>query len=212
MAMAIFTVPDFIGIPRGQLLFTGVGKIGSIKSRGDRLAVCVFYPHRPGEPIDRAAVQHAFRDEGWEWPAICGQIGDDFYGDITCQIRGPIARAHVALVGDAGFCPSPLSGQGTSLALCGAYCLAAELASSPVPLALARYQERMLPFVQLNQDVALKLARDAAPTSRSALRMRTLAMRTLPYVPWAGLVMKLAMRGVRRAAHALDLPRYQLAA
>ena len=33
----------------------------------------------------------------------------------------------VALVGDAGYCCSPLSGQGTSVALLGAYILAGEL-------------------------------------------------------------------------------------
>ena len=33
----------------------------------------------------------------------------------------------VALVGDAGYCASPLSGMGTSLALVGAYLLAGEL-------------------------------------------------------------------------------------
>ena len=38
------------------------------------------------------------------------------------------SKNRVALVGDAGYCASPLSGQGTSLApLVGAYILAGEL-------------------------------------------------------------------------------------
>ncbi|MFT3696511.1 MAG: FAD-dependent monooxygenase [Kofleriaceae bacterium] len=213
MAMAVFTVPDMLGIPRGQLVYNGVGKIGSIKSCGDQLKVVVFFRHAPGESIDLTTVADIYRNEGWVWPQICDAIDEaDFYSDITCQIRGPIARDHVALVGDAGYCPSPLSGQGTSLAIAGAYCLAAELAGSvDVGAALARYEQRMLPFVRLNQDAALNIAKGAAPTSKTGLWMRNFMMRTLPYTPWAGLVMKLAMRGIRKAAHSLELPKYQLA-
>ena len=40
-------------------------------------------------------------------------------------------QGRVTLVGDAGYCPSPLSGQGTSLALVGAYVLAGELRPPP---------------------------------------------------------------------------------
>ena len=52
----------------------------------------------------------------------------DFYFDEMAQIvmdHWSIGR--VALVGDAGYCCSPLSGQGTSVALLGAYVLAGEL-------------------------------------------------------------------------------------
>lgn len=205
MAMAVFTIPDILGIPRGQLLFNGVGKIGSLKSCGDALKVAVFWQHSQGDPIDRDAVRLAFATQGWEWPEICDAITGDFYSDITCQVHGPIVREHVALVGDAGYCPSPLSGQGTSLAITGAYCLAAELAANPVQIALARYSDRMLPFARMNQNVALKIAAGAAPTSPTSLRLRNLMMKTLPYMPWSGLVMKVAMRGVRRAAHGLTL-------
>jgi 2-polyprenyl-6-methoxyphenol hydroxylase-like FAD-dependent oxidoreductase len=40
------------------------------------------------------------------------------------------SRGRVALAGDAAHCASPLSGQGTSLALIGAYVLAGELAAA----------------------------------------------------------------------------------
>ncbi|MFG3619461.1 FAD-dependent monooxygenase [Nocardia sp. NPDC047654] len=36
----------------------------------------------------------------------------------------------IALVGDAGYCASPLSGQGADLSLVGAYTLAGELATA----------------------------------------------------------------------------------
>ncbi|WP_432071182.1 FAD-dependent monooxygenase [Streptomyces sp. AA1529] len=81
----------------------------------------------------------------------------DFYFAPMAQVRmDRWTRGRVALVGDAGYCPSPLSGQGTSLALVGAYVLARELGASPAPVAdaLLRYEERMRPFVALNQALA----------------------------------------------------------
>ncbi|MFI7242629.1 FAD-dependent monooxygenase [Streptomyces qinglanensis] len=81
----------------------------------------------------------------------------DFYFAAMAQVRmDHWTRGRVALVGDAGYCPSPLSGQGTSLALVGAYVLARELSASPASVAdaLLRYEERMRPFVALNQALA----------------------------------------------------------
>jgi 2-polyprenyl-6-methoxyphenol hydroxylase-like FAD-dependent oxidoreductase len=62
----------------------------------------------------------------------------------------------VALLGDAGYCASPLSGQGTSLALVGAYLLAAELAAAGGDhvAGFAGYERRMRPFVAANQALA----------------------------------------------------------
>lgn len=64
----------------------------------------------------------------------------------------------------------------------------------------------MLPFVRANQDIALKLASTFAPTGSFQVRVRNLFMRPLPYMPWAPLIMRVAMRGVRNAAHAMQLP------
>jgi 2-polyprenyl-6-methoxyphenol hydroxylase-like FAD-dependent oxidoreductase len=66
------------------------------------------------------------------------------------------STGRVALLGDAGYCPSPLSGQGTSLALVGAYLLADELgkADGDHHSAFVRYEQRMRPFVELNQALA----------------------------------------------------------
>ena len=66
------------------------------------------------------------------------------------------SSGRVALVGDAAYCPSPFTGQGTSLALIGAFVLAKELTRTPEDHAgaFARCEARMLPFVRQNQDMA----------------------------------------------------------
>ncbi|MCZ1005738.1 FAD-dependent monooxygenase [Streptomyces lydicus] len=81
----------------------------------------------------------------------------DFYFDAMAQIRmDRWSDRRTVLIGDAGYCPSPLSGQGTSLALVGAYVLADELgrADGDHRTALPRYEERLRPFVALNQALA----------------------------------------------------------
>jgi 2-polyprenyl-6-methoxyphenol hydroxylase-like FAD-dependent oxidoreductase len=59
-----------------------------------------------------------------------------------------------------------MSGQGTSLALVGAYVLAEELARG-LDGALARYEARMRPFAELNQ--ALATENPGAPASEESL-------------------------------------------
>ncbi|MFC8230954.1 FAD-dependent monooxygenase [Streptomyces sp. NPDC057287] len=95
----------------------------------------------------------------WEGPRLAeaARNAPDFYCDAMAQIRmDRWSQGRVALLGDAGYCPSPLSGQGTSLALVGGHVLADCLARTPGDhtAAFARYEERMRPFVALNQALA----------------------------------------------------------
>jgi 2-polyprenyl-6-methoxyphenol hydroxylase-like FAD-dependent oxidoreductase len=65
------------------------------------------------------------------------------------------SNGRVGLIGDAAFSSSPMSGQGTGLALVGAYLLAGELASAGWDPAagFAGYEARMRSFVEANQEI-----------------------------------------------------------
>jgi 2-polyprenyl-6-methoxyphenol hydroxylase-like FAD-dependent oxidoreductase len=101
----------------------------------------------------------------------------DFYFVPMAQVKmQPWSKGHVVLLGDAGYCASPLSGQGTSVALVGAYVLAQELRTAPddPSVAFARYEERMRPFVSLNQAVATappEAAMETFQRARSAITL-----------------------------------------
>lgn len=96
---------------------------------------------------------------------------DDFYTVEYAQVRiNNWAEGRVVLVGDAGYCPSPLTGFGTSLAMVGAYVLAGEIARAcggkaqteenpwdNIPAALAAYETRLRPLVDHVQDVNFDL-------------------------------------------------------
>jgi 2-polyprenyl-6-methoxyphenol hydroxylase-like FAD-dependent oxidoreductase len=83
---------------------------------------------------------------------------DDFYFDSATQVTMKSwTEGRTALVGDSGYCPSPLSGQGTSLALVGAYVLANELkrANGDYISAFSRYNKLLIPFVKANQELGM---------------------------------------------------------
>ena len=64
-----------------------------------------------------------FAGAGWQCDALlaAAQEADDFYFDAFLHVHMPAwMSGRIALVGDAGYCASPLSGMGTSLALVGA--------------------------------------------------------------------------------------------
>jgi 2-polyprenyl-6-methoxyphenol hydroxylase-like FAD-dependent oxidoreductase len=76
------------------------------------------------------------------------------YFDELSQVRLPSwSSGRVALVGDAAYCASPVSGAGAMLALLGAFHLAGALAESrdDIRVALARYEASMRPIVRSAQ-------------------------------------------------------------
>ncbi|MFJ1764971.1 FAD-dependent monooxygenase [Amycolatopsis sp. NPDC088138] len=95
---------------------------------------------------------------GWLTPKILAHLDDtpDFYLDQVAQVvLDRWSSGRVGLLGDAAFCASPMSGQGTGLALVGAYLLAGELAAAGWDPAagFAAYEARMRSFVEANQEI-----------------------------------------------------------
>ena len=66
-------------------------------------------------------------------------------------------KGRIALVGDAGYCATPLSGQGANQAIIGAYLLALELNRSVdnYSVAFERYNKLLRPYVEANHDLSL---------------------------------------------------------
>jgi 2-polyprenyl-6-methoxyphenol hydroxylase-like FAD-dependent oxidoreductase len=88
-------------------------------------------------------------------------VAPDWYFDIAAQVDMPAwAHDRVVLVGDAAYCASPMSGQGSSLALIGAYVLAGELAAAGGnhDAAFREYDRQMRPFIAVNQALGIQSA------------------------------------------------------
>src|SRR5699024_11348783 len=87
-------------------------------------------------------------------------ISTEGYYDMVAQVHLPAwSKNRIAFVGDAAFAPSFLSGQGTSLALIGAYVLAGELATkNDFTAAFSEYETKLRSFVEEQQNSAYESA------------------------------------------------------
>ncbi|MBI1365157.1 MAG: hypothetical protein GC153_04295 [Alphaproteobacteria bacterium] len=165
-------------------------------------------PRRHDVAAERQAISQAFQGAGWEWPEIESRLhsAEDLYFEAACQIKAPAwSRGRVALVGDAAYCPSLLSGQGTAIAMAGAYLLAGELARSggDYAAAFAQFESMFRPFVEKQQKSAAKFADRLVPKTALSLWLRNQSTRLLK-VPLIGQSMMLAMIG-----DDFDLPNYR---
>ena len=171
MVLAPFSAPNIIGLEDWQLTYdTGQDSCMIYTAPGNQsLRVCFGFPAEMSSiPADRAGQLALVRERcagmGWEVPRLLDAMEQarDFYLGAMAQVKMPgWTKGRVALIGDAAYCPSPYTGQGTSLALVGAYALACELAQHPQDhtAAYARYETIMRPFVEVNQAIA-DLSRD----------------------------------------------------
>ena len=134
----------------------------------------------------KSLLKKLFADAGWETPRVLAALDDttDLYLEAVGQVKMPRwSKGRIALLGDAAYCASPISGMGTSLGLCGAYVLAGELGRhADHRQAFAAYEALMRPFVAQAQSVPKFAPRLASPHSRLgiALGHAVLRMATAP--------------------------------
>jgi 2-polyprenyl-6-methoxyphenol hydroxylase-like FAD-dependent oxidoreductase len=98
------------------------------------------------------------------------------YFDAVSQIRMQTwSHGRAVLLGDAGYCPALLSGQGSTLAMMGAYILAGELkvALGDHQRAFAQYEQAFRPVVSRVQKKAGSNARILVPATPAGLWAKT---------------------------------------
>lgn len=138
-------------------------------------------------------LSNTFAGVRWQVPRVLEEMWSarDFYFDLIAQVRMEHwTRGRVALLGDAGYSPSPVTGLGTSLALVGAYVLAGELARSPArnDLAFARYESVMREYVQQCQQLPPGGLEGMLPRNHRGIWIRNLSMRMMTRWPARTLV------------------------
>lgn len=140
----------------------------------------------------KAAFATAFKGMGWEEERLLKSLAeaDDFYSEEMTQRRSSTwSGGRVVLLGDAGYCPAPLSGVGTSLAFIGAYVLAGELSihDDNVDAALAGYEKNLRPAVQELQKLPPGVPDYWLQESALGVRMLHMVFTvvTTPAVAWA---------------------------
>ncbi|KAI6820059.1 putative oxidoreductase [Hortaea werneckii] len=130
-----------------------------VVSEVDQRLKDVFGHGARGTEQQKALLREYFDHGEWECDRLCREMdqADDFYYDVVAQVRlEKWHKGRVVLLGDAGYCASPFSGMGTTLALNGAYSLAGALVQSPndVDAAFQTYETSMRPLVEKAQKLA----------------------------------------------------------
>jgi 2-polyprenyl-6-methoxyphenol hydroxylase-like FAD-dependent oxidoreductase len=163
-------------------------------------------------------LERHFAGVGWEAPRLlrAARSANDFYLDSMARVQlRRWSRGRVVLLGDAGYCPTPLTGLGTSLALVGGYILAGELAAAfdgtaaateedAIQNAFDRYETRMRPYVDQGQQLPPGGVDGYAPESTLRIALGWASMRWSQRWP-----MRPMMERIFSKADAIDLPEYR---
>lgn len=184
-----FTMPNDLGLSHEGVLWNEPGRAAALYAVGEGENVHGFLSFTRSEApfgafrapeAQRALVTEVFADDGWEVPRLLKAMhaADDLFFDTVSQIRMPRwSSGRVALVGDAAHAPSFLTGQGSSLALVGAYVLAGHLGDAPA------YEREVRPFVEANQDLVDVGDAELFPGTAEALAARNAALRERTTMP-----------------------------
>jgi 2-polyprenyl-6-methoxyphenol hydroxylase-like FAD-dependent oxidoreductase len=174
--------------PGGLVASARPGRLdGEIKAGLSFRSPSITYDRRD-IPAQQEILAQRFKGVGWHAPRLVAAMrtAEDFFFDSMGQVHlDHYARGRVALLGDAGYCPTPLTGLGTSLALVGAYVLAGELtaAGGDHHTAFARYEQVMRPYVGTAQQLPPGGVSGYAPGSALGIRLRNLSMRWMTRWP-----------------------------
>ncbi|WP_410566403.1 FAD-dependent monooxygenase [Amycolatopsis sp. cmx-4-61] len=161
-------------------------------SRGHGIAAFMFrgdavpgFDHRD-TALHRRLLTETYEGAGWLVPQLLEQVRttDDLYFDSVSRVRmDRWSTGRIALAGDAASCVS-LFGDGSSLAMAGAYTLAEELGRTPDDPAAAfrRYETAHRKLVEPKQRAVPAAAALLIPATRGGLAARNFGTRLLPLV------------------------------
>ncbi|NUU20802.1 MAG: monooxygenase [Streptomycetaceae bacterium] len=167
------------------------GRMASLHPVHGRALAAFIFRH-PGvadfDPRDtdqhKRILADAYAGGGWRVPELLDRARavEDLWLDSVSQVRiGSWADGRIALLGDAASSVS-LFGDGSTLAMAGAYTLAEELAASPADhqAAFARYEAKHRQLVDPRQNNVAVAAALMVPATRAGVAVRNAATRLWP--------------------------------
>ncbi len=186
--VGVFTTDNYLGLGEASIQMYGVpGKLVAVRStRGNQVLAAFFLFKQPAKlrydyydvAQHKQLLAEVFAGEAWEVPRLLEkmQTAPDLYFDAVSQIRMERwSHGRAVLLGDAGYCPALLTGQGSTLAMMGAYILAGELkvALGNHQRAFAQYEQAFRPVVRQEQKKVGATARFLVPATPLGLWVKT---------------------------------------
>ena len=155
-------------------------------------------------------LQKLFVDAGFEAARVLSGLKntDDFYFEAIGLVKmNQWSQGRIALLGDAGYCASPVSGMGTSLGLAGAYVLANELGRHQSHTdAFRKYEALMRPYVTYAQRIAPETLRFGLPQTRTGIALKNAVISFAARPTILRLIEKMAGT---KAVNEIPLPDYE---
>ncbi|MEV6426741.1 FAD-dependent monooxygenase [Nocardia sp. NPDC051463] len=202
---SFFTIPTPAGAEPGWFKMHSVPRaaVGIRPDAEPATSKAIITLRTAADPMLRrdVAAQHELirtmlAEAGWEAPAVLSAMATtpDFYFDELARVDMPsLTAGRVTLLGDAGFCGSPMTGMGTAMAIVGAYVLAGEIAATPDDLAgaLARYEIVVTPFLAKAKELPGGGIKMMLPTSRLGTTMAHASMKLMTSRLFKPLIMKM---------------------
>lgn len=216
--VAVATVPNRLGLDREEVTYVGPGRTALVyaTAREEGARAMFLWSSAPlghrdlGREERERLLADAYAGEGWEVPGLLADVpaSPDLLFDSLSQVRAERWSAgRTVLLGDAAYCASAASGQGTSLALVGAYVLAAALDAHDDPAAaFADYERRMRPFVAANQALGPANIKRMVVGTRGQVRASLAMLRVMDRLPGKGRMMAAMIAPIHKAANAIELP------
>jgi 2-polyprenyl-6-methoxyphenol hydroxylase-like FAD-dependent oxidoreductase len=168
LVLAFYSVPNEFGLDTWMVEYQDrqSGRSAGLRPIQDATRAMAIFSFPAAEldvdfrdiPAQKQLLAEQMTDLGWLTARILAHLDDtpDFYLDQVAQVV--MERWHdgrVGLIGDAAYCASPMSGQGTGLALVGAYLLAGELAAAEwdPEAGFTAYEAGMRSMVEASQEI-----------------------------------------------------------
>jgi 2-polyprenyl-6-methoxyphenol hydroxylase-like FAD-dependent oxidoreductase len=219
---AIWDLPVDMFAPGTGFMYSHPGRSALVERPADGAAARAFlgFVHPAPGTVNRydtdeilRTLRGTFAGDRWRTHEIIDTLprADDLYFDTVSQVRmDRWSTGRVALVGDAAHAPAFLSGQGSSIAIAGAYVLASELVQNDRPeAAFAAYERRLRDYVEKNQNLALRTDSSVISRTKGQLLRRNIKLCVVPWLQRLGLV-HLLQTQLRTAATDLSLSRHDL--
>ncbi len=129
-------------------------------------------------------LRRRYADAGWIAERVLRDLADNspIFLDSVTQIEMPQWSAgRVCLIGDACGCLTLIAGQGSHMAMAGAYVLTTELGrhSGDHGAAFAAYERFLKPHVERKQQQARRFSNQFIPSQHSNVWLRRLAIRAM---------------------------------
>lgn len=179
------SITDKLLIPENTTqMYSEPGQTVMLNAYNGKTDICLCFRSEKEIPYDyrneqqmRNIILENFKDTGWRTPELLEEVQrtTGFYFDKLCQMKMPSwTKGRVALVGDAGYCPSPAAGRGGSIAIDGAAALADafEKCHGDHEKAFREYDQSFRPFIEEIQAQAAYGLEALIPRTAEAIHKR----------------------------------------